>query len=189
MEEKLEIYDHDLKKIGICSRHEAHQKGLWHAVSHLWITDLEKGCLYLQKRSLDKDQFGGYYDISSAGHIDPGERPAEAMVREVREELGLRLSERDLIFLGTIIEHFGNDHEIAYIFTSDISQPTFQPGPEVSDILSVSISDWLQEQSSYHSRNLDNQEVIIQSQQICPHDQSYLRAYLEKTFSQYEKIQ
>jgi isopentenyldiphosphate isomerase len=48
------------------------------------------GDLFLQKRSLNKDEFPGLWDSSAAGHLAPGEGYAECALRELEEELGIR---------------------------------------------------------------------------------------------------
>jgi 8-oxo-dGTP diphosphatase len=56
--------------------------------------------LLLQKRSRTKDSNPGCYDISSAGHMEAGSEPLPSALREIREELGLSLSEEDLEYVG-----------------------------------------------------------------------------------------
>lgn len=178
MEEILEIYDNNLKKIGFASRKEVHQQGLLHAVSHLWITDIQHQRLYLQQRSLKKDAFPGYYDISTAGHIDPNETPTEAILREAKEEIGLELKASDLNFLGCIIEQFGTDHEIAYIYTCDIANPPFILGEEVTDMFYMDFDTFFQENSNKMITSLHGTMQIISQKKICPHDTSLLKNYL-----------
>jgi isopentenyldiphosphate isomerase len=51
-----------------------------------------QGQVFLQKRSLQKDNHPGVWDSSSSGHLDAGEDYDAAAVREVWEEIGLRLA-------------------------------------------------------------------------------------------------
>ena len=52
-----------------------HRDGALHGASHVFLSRLRGGRaeLLLQKRSAQKDSFPGLYDISAAGHLDPGE--------------------------------------------------------------------------------------------------------------------
>lgn len=50
---------------------------------------IRKRELLLQKRSILKDAFPGAWDISSAGHVDAGEKCDDAAARELTEELGV----------------------------------------------------------------------------------------------------
>ena len=45
--------------------------------------------LYLQKRAKDDIVYKGAYDILTSGHIDPEETHEEAMVHQIKEQLGL----------------------------------------------------------------------------------------------------
>jgi isopentenyldiphosphate isomerase len=73
--------------------------GALHGAAHVWIwreSDTGQREILLQKRAADKPTWPGFYDISAAGHIDFGETPLQAVVREAQEELGLTVSDRDL---------------------------------------------------------------------------------------------
>ena len=72
-----------------------HRDGDLHGASHVFLARLRGGRteLLLQKRSAQKDSFPGLYDISAAGHLDPGEDFAAAARRELAEELGEDVSD------------------------------------------------------------------------------------------------
>ena len=59
-----------------------------HPVIHIHIID-RFSRIYLQKRSMNKDIQPGKWDTAVGGHVDYGEEIADALHREVREELGL----------------------------------------------------------------------------------------------------
>lgn len=61
---------------------------LLHPVVHLHVFN-SRGELYLQKRPAWKDIQPGRWDTAVGGHVDWGESIAEALHREVREELGI----------------------------------------------------------------------------------------------------
>jgi isopentenyl-diphosphate delta-isomerase type 1 len=96
LEEYLEVVDECNQVIGLASRKEIHKKGLRHRSVHIFIFNT-KGDLYLQKRSLHKDQYPEHWDTSAAGHTDPGESPIEAAQRELLEELGLTVELMEML--------------------------------------------------------------------------------------------
>lgn len=88
-EEIFPLVDIDGNVIGQASRSKCHDgTKLLHPVVHLHIFN-SKGELYMQKRSLNKDVQPGKWDSSVAGHIDLGETPEIAVMREAGEELSI----------------------------------------------------------------------------------------------------
>jgi len=81
---------------------EAHRLGLWHRCFHCWIcgSDRVGSYLLLQRRATTKDTWPGYLDVTAAGHLAAGETTLDGL-REVEEELGLRVEPERLIPLGT----------------------------------------------------------------------------------------
>lgn len=71
------------------------------------IVDVRLGAAQLLlRRSLTDDNRPGQWD-SPGGHIDPGETPEQAAVREVMEETGLRIRESDLKFVRKVVKPKG----------------------------------------------------------------------------------
>jgi isopentenyl-diphosphate delta-isomerase len=71
-------------------RREVHRLGLLHRAVHVLVFN-SCGQVFLQKRSMTKDKSPGLWDSSASGHLDTGEDYDTCAVREVREEIGLRL--------------------------------------------------------------------------------------------------
>lgn len=61
----------------------------------------EEGKILLQKRSPNKKQGANNWSTSCAGHVDIGEEPIKAAIREIREELGIHVKEDELKHLFT----------------------------------------------------------------------------------------
>jgi isopentenyl-diphosphate Delta-isomerase len=76
----------------------ANQKGLWHRGCHAIVTTPDHKIL-VEKRSSTIIFSPNLIDISLGGHVDSGEEPGHAMLREVQEEVGLRLAKEQLNFL------------------------------------------------------------------------------------------
>ncbi|CVH77348.1 Bifunctional AAC/APH [Clostridiales bacterium CHKCI006] len=172
MQEMLDIYRDDLQKAGILSRNEAHRTGALHAVCHLWVIDSSRSIVYLQQRSSQKESHPNDYDISCAGHMDPYETPVQTILREAREEIGLCLRPEDLQFLGTCIENFSLDREIAYVFMTDLKQPRFELGEEVQRIVGVDMDAFLA--GEYVDENGDT----VPAKDLCGHDLSIIKRAL-----------
>lgn len=75
--------------IGRNIRPEVHRLGLRHRAVHVLIFN-RAGKIFLQKRSMKKDNFPGVWDSSASGHLDSGEAYDACAVREMGEELGCK---------------------------------------------------------------------------------------------------
>ncbi|EEF59249.1 NUDIX hydrolase [Pedosphaera parvula] len=76
--------------VGREKRGEVHRLGLRHRAVHVLVFN-SRGEVFLQKRSMKKDTFPGVWDSSSSGHLDSGEDYDSCAVRELWEEIGLKL--------------------------------------------------------------------------------------------------
>ena len=148
-DEYLTIYDRAGNPCGERPRTVCHRQGLRHAVVHLWcVQDTESGpVVWLQQRGFDRPLYPGLFDLTATGHIDPGETPLDAILREAREEAGLHLSPADLTAVPPVLQQYdrpdgGFDNEIAHAFLYRTSEPpVFSPGPEVTRILPIPLHD------------------------------------------------
>lgn len=91
-EEIFDVVNERDEVIGQQPRKEVHARGLWHRAVHVLVFNA-RGEVFLQKRSLKKDIAGGKWDSSASGHLDTGEAYDACAVREVREEIGLVLTQ------------------------------------------------------------------------------------------------
>jgi isopentenyl-diphosphate delta-isomerase len=75
--------------------------GALHGSSHMWLwRNGGQGVeLLLQRRKNEKATWPGFLDVSAAGHIDVGEEPIVAGLRETHEEIGLEFTAEDLQLL------------------------------------------------------------------------------------------
>ena len=113
MEEWFPVVDATGKVLGCATRGECHSGShLLHPVVHLHVFN-SKGEGYLQKRPEWKDIQPGKWDTAVGGHVDYGETPEEALMREVREELGITdfVPER----LGMYVFDSQRESELVYV--------------------------------------------------------------------------
>lgn len=124
----------------IATRDECHKKGLWHRAVYAFIID-DKGNILLQKRSENKKLWPNMWDVTVGGHVDAGEFGRQALIREVKEELGIEIKDDDVKYLisstsineqGDIINKHYNEY---YLITKniDISDIKIQK-EEVSEV-------------------------------------------------------
>lgn len=61
--------------------------------SHVWFWMKSPSgvSILLQQRSLSKSSKPGWFHISAGGHINVGETPLDAAIRETKEEMGIDL--------------------------------------------------------------------------------------------------
>lgn len=85
------VNDHD-EVIGRLPRAEVHRRNLKHRAVHVLVFN-GAGQIFLQKRSMRKDMWPGAWDSSASGHLDSGEDYDACAARELREEIGLRVTE------------------------------------------------------------------------------------------------
>ncbi len=90
--ERWDAYDLDRRPTGlILPRGEAHAPELCQLVVHVCLFN-DKGEMLIQRRSMEKKSYPGYWDVSVGGGVLAGEGSRAAAMREVREELGIEVS-------------------------------------------------------------------------------------------------
>lgn len=169
-DELIDILNNEGKATGQTAlKSEAHRLGLYHASTHVWLYTSD-GYILIQKRAANKDTYPGLWDISVAGHISAGETPITSALREVKEEIGLTISKKELFFLKTqLIEKqpalnmYDNELNHIYLCRQDISINKLKiQVEEVAAIKLISIQSFLQ-----HIKD------PILSKQFVPHGKSY----------------
>lgn len=113
--ELLEVVTEDGEIIKTLPRSDIHgNPSLIHRVVHVLVFN-SKGELILQKRSMNKDVAAGKWDTSVGGHVNCGETIDEAVIREMREELGIINSKPK--FLYTYIHSNPYETELVYTYS------------------------------------------------------------------------
>ena len=100
MDTKIDIYDKDENPLKLTATYdEVRRKGLWARAVHIILYTPSKKVL-MQKRSTKLDYHPGEIEVSVGGGVKAGETTILAILREVREETGIRLREKDLTYIG-----------------------------------------------------------------------------------------
>ncbi len=90
LDELFDVVDDQDRVTGQAARRDVHARGWRHRAVHLLVVNAA-GQVFLQKRSMTKDLFPGIWDSSAAGHVGAGEDYDGTALRELEEELGLKL--------------------------------------------------------------------------------------------------
>lgn len=124
--ELWDVYDSQGNPTGrVKERHDSPEEGEYRLVCSLWILNAE-GKALMQKRSMLKKVDPGKWNITG-GSSNAGETSMEACLREVEEEIGLRLQPEDISLLtrkfieGTIFDDYITVREF------DIAKAVLQP--------------------------------------------------------------
>ena len=104
-DEIIDVVDVDNNIIRQAPRYEVHNKRLMHRSVHILVFN-SQGNLFLQKRSMVKDENPGLWDTSAAGHVNSGESYLHCAERELGEELGIKETLDEAMFIPAQINTF-----------------------------------------------------------------------------------
>jgi len=109
MNDTYQLYDEQgrPKEDRYVTKDDIFKKGELHGASHVWIWRIQNDAIevLLQKRSPEKRTWPNRYDISAAGHINAGEEPLVAALRETKEEIGTDVKPEELTNIGVRRAH------------------------------------------------------------------------------------
>jgi 16S rRNA (adenine1518-N6/adenine1519-N6)-dimethyltransferase len=144
-EEIFDVVNEQDEVVGQLPRREVHRQKLRHRAVHVLVFN-GRGELFLQQRSLTKDNFPGVWDSSSSGHVDSGEDYDPCTLREVREELGVQLPRvPDRLFKLEATPETG--WEFCWIYRAEHEGPFILQESEVRGggwFTPAAVDDWLQ---------------------------------------------
>ena len=89
VDEIVTIVDEHNNVVGAAPRREMRAQRLPHRSTYVLVFNAQLE-LYVQKRTMTKDVFPGYYDPAAGGVVLAGESYAEGARRELAEEMGIR---------------------------------------------------------------------------------------------------
>jgi len=87
-DEIVQIVNEENTEIAAVSRRIMREQHLIHRACYILVFN-QVGDLFVQKRTMTKDVYPGYYDIAAGGVVLAGESYEESAERELAEELGL----------------------------------------------------------------------------------------------------
>jgi len=103
---------------------EIYNKGYYHNTAHIWFYT-KNGEILLAQRAASKLICPLLWDVSVAGHVDAGETIVAAAIREIKEEIGISISESGLKKVGVTecFQRYPNgviDNEFHHTYISEL---------------------------------------------------------------------
>ncbi|MFO7728655.1 MAG: NUDIX domain-containing protein [Desulfonatronovibrio sp.] len=114
--EFIEIVDSCNQPLGVLSRKEAHQQGLYHRSVLVLIYD-DQNRLLIQKRHGSKRIYPGRWDLPATGHVPAGESAVDAACAKLRKQLGVEVPPWRIRHLTTINATAETNFEFIYLFS------------------------------------------------------------------------
>lgn len=175
MDELIDILDAAGNPKGISlMKSEAHQKGLFHSTVHIWFYT-SNGQVLLQQRGKNKNTFPLLWDVSVAGHVGSGEIIETSAVREVEEEIGLKIKPLDLLKIGVFKstqKHSENlvDCEFHHTYISRLQVPLEDLKKQESEVEGLALI----------SIDQFRKELLVEKPyKYVPHSQDYYRTIIK----------
>ena len=131
--------DEQDKVLGAINRIDAHSDPTKiHRSVNILVTNNQNQMLF-QKRSQNKDLFGGYWSLACGGHVTYGEDYHQAAEREVYEELGIH---PHLFYVTKTLDKTDQEQEQCQIYLCRIDvTPEHYDKSEVAELKWVPIED------------------------------------------------
>lgn len=141
--ELLDIVDENNQITGkIEERKIIHDKCLWHRHVSCWIMN-ERGELLFQKRSQSKKRNPNKWG-KTGGHVDAGEDVETAMLREIKEEIGIDIDKKNLELLSIYKSKDLKNKYFGYYFFTKVNyllEDYILQDEEVSDVKYITIEE------------------------------------------------
>ncbi len=145
--------------IGKATRSEIHKKNFLHRSTHILVFN-SNNQLFLQKRSMSKDESPGLWDISSAGHVNSGESYLVSAYRELWEELGIKTILTPMVKIDACKETY-HEHIQVYICKTDASIKINQE--EISEGKYFNFSDLINEIHESSEKYTSSLKLILRN--------------------------
>ena len=178
--EMIDVLDSQGKITGEAkSRESIHTDGDWHRTIHVWFIT-PHGQLLIQRRSKTKINCPNMWDISVGGHVPAGEDSMRAALREVEEEMGLKLAKADLKLIGYATQqgvlndgtYINNEYNDVYLVEKMIDPAKLKI--QTSEVAEVRLIPWEEFRDWVEQEKAD----------VVPHPDEYklIFDYLEKNY-------
>lgn len=88
-DELVARYDAEGHQVGSAWRREVRAHGIWHGAGVALVRSADGTEVYVHRRVANKDVYPGMWDCWTGGVVAADEAPADCVIRELAEELGI----------------------------------------------------------------------------------------------------
>jgi isopentenyldiphosphate isomerase len=161
-DELVDVVDENDRVVSRATRAQMRQSNLRHRCAYVLVFN-SRGQLFVHQRTVAKDIFPGYWDVTIGGVLEAGERYDEGAGRELYEELGIRNAPVRRLFPMKYQDSETTVHGMVYSCTAD-QVPRLQASE-------IATGEWM-----------DLDAVLEQTvrAKFCPDGLAALRLYLSK---------
>lgn len=177
MDELIDILDADGNLTGkTAMKSVAHREGLFHQTVHVWFYT-KAGDILIQQRSKNKFIFPLFWDLSVAEHIGAGEAIEISAFREVKEEIGIQITQTELQKTGVFksIQKHSNtliDCEFHHTFIVELKVPLEGLTKQDSEVEALDLISIAHLKEGIENGNIKKKYV--------PHEPFYCKTILEE---------
>jgi isopentenyl-diphosphate delta-isomerase len=128
----VDLFD---RQTGAAEKIEAHRSPLLHRAFSVFVHHEDK--MLIQQRAARKYHSGGLWANACCSHPHDGEQTADAVLRRMEEELGLRDAEAEELFSFVYLTKFRDDmyeYEYDHVFAADCGAAIAVNGEEIQDV-------------------------------------------------------
>lgn len=164
MKEYILTVDEQDRETGYMEKMEVHKKGILHRAFSVMIFN-NKGEVLLQKRAKHKYHSPGLWSNSCCSHQREGETLTEAVIRRIKEELGIACDCKEIFNFKYRVE-FDNgliEHELDHVFIGYYNGNVFPNEDEVEETRWVTM-DRLNKEISEHPEDFTYWFKILMKQ-------------------------
>lgn len=139
--DKVILVDQHDQVIGEMEKMEAHVKGVLHRAFSVFLFN-DAGELLLQQRAFSKYHSGGLWTNTCCSHPSPGEEVVEAALRRLKEELGIKDVDVEIVHHFVYKAEFENgltEHEFDYVLKGNYNGDAILNNEEVESVKWISM--------------------------------------------------
>ncbi len=133
MSEQVILVDSRNRELGVMDKTEAHRLGKLHRALSIFIFN-SKGELLLHRRAMGKYHSSGLWSNTCCSHPRPAENVADAAVRRLKEEMGMKVEMKELFsfIYKAELENGLYEHEADHVFVGKSDE---NPNPDPNEVM------------------------------------------------------